>query len=418
MSRPRRDQKNRSGATPAGSHKLFYGWVVVGSAHLVLFTIFSVAYSFSSYFTSLQGEFGATRAATSFAFSITIFVMFVTGVVSGIVADRTHVRWVAGFGVLCLAAGAWAAAQAQTLTGFYWAFGVGVGLGVGCAYVPAIAAVQPWFIKRRGLAAGIASAGIGLGTLVGPLAAAALIHPYGWRATLTMMAGATVLLGTAALLLEKSPQAKGLFPDNDPTAQANLALTGMRFGETMRSREFRLMFLAGLAMSAAQFMPFVHLARHALDRGFSAATGALLLGVIGIGSFAGRFVLTGVADKVGNRNMLAASYAGMGVAFAWWLATLAFAPSVLALGIFAFIFGASYGAMVGVCPPLCMAYFGGKSVSGIIGALYFAAGIGSLFAPTFAGWMYDIAQSYVVPLIVAVVANFLAAWIAMRLPRA
>ena len=403
-----------SGNTP----RLFYGWVVVGSAHLVLFTIFGVAYSFSSYFTSLQDEFQATRAATSFAFSITIFVMFLTGVGAGIVADRTHVRWVTGFGVLCLAGGAWTAAQAQSLTGFYFAFGIGVGLGVGCAYVPAIAAVQPWFIKRRGLAAGIASAGIGLGTLVGPLAAAALIQQFGWRATLTMMAGATLLLGAAALLLEKSPQTKGLYPDNDPTHEANLALTGMRFGETMVSREFRLMFLAGLAMSAAQFMPFVHLARHALDRGFSPATGALLLGVIGIGSFAGRFVLTGIADKVGNRNMLAASYAGMGIGFGWWLVTLALPPSVLALGVFAFIFGTSYGAMVGVCPPLCMDYFGGKSLSGIIGALYFAAGIGSLFAPTFAGWMYDVTQSYVVPLMVAVAANFLAAWIAMRLPRA
>ena len=401
-----------------GGTRLFYGWVVVASVHLVLFTVFSVAYSFSSFFTSLQDEFQATRAATSFAFALTIFIMFATGIGAGVVADRTHVRWVAGFGVVCLAAGAWAAAQAASLTTFYLAFGIGVGVGVGCAYVPAIAAVQPWFIKRRSLAAGIASAGIGLGTLAGPLAAAELITRFGWRTTLTMMAAATLLLGLATLLLEKSPQAKGLFPDNDPGARADLALTGMSFRATMRSREFRLLFLAGLAMSAAQFMPFVHLAQHAIDRGFSPATGALLLGIIGVGSFAGRFVLTGVADKVGNRNLLAASYAGMGVAFAWWLVALALPPSVLALGVFAFVFGASYGAMVGVCPPLCMAYFGGKSVSGIIGALYFAAGIGCLFAPTFAGWMYDIAQSYVVPLIVAVAANFLAAWIAMRLPRA
>ena len=144
----------------------------------------------------------------------------------------------------------------------------------------------------------------------------------------------------------------------------------------------------------------------------------IFLCLIGIGSFAGRFFLTGVADRLGNRNMLAASYAGMGVAFAWWWLTLALPPSLLALGGFAFVFGASYGAMVGVCPPLCMAYFGGKSLSGLIGALYFAAGIGSLFAPTFAGWMYDVSQSYAVPLVVAVLANALATWIALRLPAA
>ena len=398
--------------------RLFHGWVVVAAAHLVLFTIFGVAYSFSSFFGALQTEFQANRAQTSFAFSLSIFLYFVVGIGAGVVADRTHVRKVAGLGIIALALGMFVAARVSSLNWFYLAYGLGVGIGVGCAYVPTIAAVQPWFVKRRALAAGIASAGIGLGTLIGPLTAAALIQSVGWRDTLTWFAVATLVLGTAALWLEKSPRALGMFPDNDPAAPDNLAVSGMTFREALGTREFRLFFLALLAMSAAQFMPFVHLARHAMDRGFSLAQGALLLGLIGIGSFAGRFVFTGAADRLGNRNMLAASYAGMGIAFAWWLATLAFSPSLIALGIFAFVFGASYGAMVGVCPPLCMAYFGGKSLSGLIGALYFAAGIGSLFAPTFAGWMYDVSQSYAVPILVGIAANLLAAGIAMRMPAA
>ena len=398
--------------------KVFYGWVVVGCVHLLLFTIFSVAYSFSSFFGALQNEFHANRGATSFAFAIAIFLYFVVGVLAGMVSDRTHVRWVTGFGILALALGMWLAARAQSLTLFYLCYGLGVGIGVGCAYVPSIASVQPWFIKRRGLAAGIASAGIGLGTLVGPLAAAALIERVGWRDTLTVFAAMTLLLGTSTLLLEKSPRAKGLFPDNDPGAQLNLAVSGMGFREALASREFRLLFLSGLAMSAAQFMPFVHLARHAADRGFDAATAASLLGLIGIGSFIGRFFLTGVADRIGNRNMLAASYAGMGLAFAWWLASLGLPPSFFALAVFALVFGSSYGAMVGVCPPLCMSYFGGRALSSIIAAVYLAAGIGGLFAPTFAGYMHDLTQSYAVPLAVGVAANALAMWIALRLPRA
>ena len=397
---------------------VFYGWVVVACAHLVLFTIFGVTYSFSSFFGALQDEFGASRAATSFAFSLAICLNFVIGVAAGVVADRTHVRWVAGFGIVALALGMWLAARAPTLPLFYLYYGLGVGIGVGCAYVPAIAAVQPWFIKRRGLAAGIASAGIGLGTLAGPLVAAALIERSGWRDTLTLFAAGTLLLGTCTLLLEKSPAAKGQFPDNDPTAQSNLALSGLPLRAALATREFRLFFLSLLAMSAAQFVPFVHLARHAMDRGFDLATSASLLGVIGLGSFFGRFVLTGVADRLGHRNMLAVSYAGMALAFAWWLVTLAFAPAYAGLALFAFVFGASYGAMVGVCPPLCMAYFGGRALSSIIAAVYLAAGIGGLIAPVFAGWMHDATQSYAVPIVVGVFANLLAMAIALRLPRA
>lgn len=401
-----------------GKAGVFYGWVVVACVHVVLFTIFGVTYSFSSFFGALQTEFGANRAATSFAFSLAIFLYFVIGVGAGVVSDRTHVRWVAGFGMAALALGMWLAARAPTLPLFYLCYGLGVGIGVGCAYVPAIAAVQPWFIKRRGLAAGIASAGIGLGTLAGPLAAAALIERSGWRDTLTLFAAATLLLGTCALLLEKSPAAKGQFADNDPSAQANLALSGLPLRAALATREFRLLFLSVLAMSAAQFMPFVHLARHAIDRGFDLATAASLLGVIGAGSFFGRFFLTGMADRLGHRNLLAVSYAGMAAAFAWWLVTLALAPGYAALALFAFVFGSSYGAMVGVCPPLCMAYFGGRALSGIIAAVYLAAGIGGLIAPVFAGWMHDTTQSYAVPLVVGVLANLLAMAIALRLPRA
>ena len=59
------------------------------------------------------------------------------------------------------------------------AYGLGVGLGVGCAYVPAIGAVQRWFVRRRGFASGLAVSGIGVGTLVMPPLASLLIESSG-----------------------------------------------------------------------------------------------------------------------------------------------------------------------------------------------------------------------------------------------
>jgi MFS family permease len=142
----------------------------------------------------------------------------------------------------------------------------------------------------------------------------------------------------------------------------------------------------------------------------------LLIGLIGVGSFCGRFFLTGVGDRVGLRNMLVAMYLGMGLACAWWLASLALPASFIALGAFALLFGTCYGGFVGIAPPLAMEYFGGRNLSGMIGALYLAGGIGSLFAPTFAGWMFDVSGSYAVPVTVGICANALAACIATRLP--
>lgn len=405
-------------SSPQASSRLFYGWVVVWAAHLILFTIFGVTYSFSSFFSAIQSEFNASRAGVSWTFSLAVFLYFAVGVPAGAIADRTHVRWVAGAGALILAAGIWLASQATSLNQLYLAYALGVGLGVGAAYVPSIAAVQPWFIKRRSLAAGIASSGIGLGTLVGPYVAVRLIEAYGWRSALQALAACALLLGlAAAALLEKSPRAKGLHADNDPqSAGGNLATSGMDLRAALRTREFRLFFLSILATSAVQFMPFAHLARHAMDRGLSAEQGALLIGLIGVGSFCGRFFLTSYADRFGQRNMMVALYLGMGLSCAWWLASLVLPASFYALGLFALLFGTCYGGFVGLAPPLAMAYFGGRNLSSIIGALYLAAGIGSLFAPTFAGWMFDVSGSYAVPILVGLLANVVAAAIAVRLP--
>lgn len=401
----------------AKSARLFHGWIVVWSVHVLLFTIFGATYSFSSFFPALQAEFSANRADVSFAFALAVFLYFSIGAVAGVVADRTHVRWVAGFGIACLGTGLFWASRAGSLMEFYAAFGLAIGFGVGCAYVPAIAAVQPWFIKRRALAAGIASSGIGLGTLVVPLLAVRATAAFGWRGTLEILAAGTLVLGAAGTLwLEKSPQRLGLHPDNAAHGPAGAHAAGMGWLEAVRSRTFALFFSTLLVTGLVQFMPFVHLARHAQDRGLSAEAGALLLGIIGLGSFGGRFFLTGLADRFGRRDAYAAMFALMGLAFAWWWVALALPASFASLALFAAVFGLGYGGYVGLAPPLAMGFFGALNLSGIIGLLYVAAGVGTLVAPTFAGWAYDRTASYAVPIGSGVVLNALAAWIALRMP--
>ena len=65
----------------------------------------------------------------------------------------------------------------------YLTYGLGVGVGVACAYVPMVAVVGGWFLRRRNTALGIAVAGIGFGTVFGAPIAATLIAHLGWRAT-------------------------------------------------------------------------------------------------------------------------------------------------------------------------------------------------------------------------------------------
>ena len=194
---------------------MFRGWVVVGAAFTALTVIFGVAYSFASFFASFQSEFNALRANVSLVFSISGFIWFALGAFTGTAADRLGPRPMALVGMLLLAGGLFAASRAQTLMQVYATYSLGVGLGVGFVYVPAIGAVQPWFRRRLGLAAGLASAGIGMGTLITPYVSVALIHAFGWRGAFAALGGFVLVVGvTAAAFLDNDPARHGLSMTN------------------------------------------------------------------------------------------------------------------------------------------------------------------------------------------------------------
>lgn len=403
---------------PTSAHRgMFRGWYVVAAAFAVTFVGFGSAYTFSAFLEPLQRDFGASRGSISLVFSIAGFLYFALGLVSGPLADRIGSRPLAVAGMILTAAGLAAASAARSLVEVYLAYGLGVGLGVGCAYVPAIGAVQRWFVRRRGFASGLAVSGIGLGTLAMPPLASLLIGSVGWRgAYLVLGAIALVLGGGLSLLIENDPKDRGLGPDGDPprAPRAGTDAAGASVREAVRSTRFVGLYVSCLVCSFGAFVPFVHLVPYARDHGVAASSAALLLGMIGAGSTAGRFVLGALAERMGRDRSLTMVLIGMAFAMAIW----AVAANVWALAAFAFVYGAFYGGWVAVLPAVVMDHFGGRNVSGIIGMLYTSVAFGTLVGPSAAGFAFDASHSYVLPILLSAAANVVAALIVVvMLPR-
>src|SRR5436190_4501421 len=318
----------RSGAEKASSRDLARrsarrGWRVVAAAFLVMFATFGCAYSFSAFFSPLQASFGASRGALSWVLSIAISLFFIIGAASGPIADRIGARAMALSGSLIVGLGLFVAAQAQALWQVYLGFGLGIGVGVGISYVPSVGAVQRWFVRQRGLASGIAVAGIGAGTLVMPKVAEWLIAGYGWRAAYWMLGAFAVLAaGTAGLFLDNSPQRHGFLPDggiaSGETTAAHRA-DGAALRDALRSRSFVLLYAAMVFTSFGLFLPFAHLTPFAEDRGIAHATAVTLFTLVGVGSTFGRFLLGGLADRMGRRRSFATMLFGMALMLAWWV---------------------------------------------------------------------------------------------------
>ncbi len=393
----------------ATSHpRIFHGWFVVAAAFAVTFVGFGCAYTFSAFVESLQHDFGASRGSVSLVFSLAGFLYFGLGIVSGPLADRVGSRGLAVTGMILTGLGLAAASVARSLPEVYAAYGLGVGLGVGCAYVPAIGAVQRWFVRRRGFASGIAVSGIGVGTLAMPPLASLLIEMLGWRgAYLALGALAAILGGGMALLIENDPRDRGLSPDGDPPQSRTQPTKpeGAAVSDAVRSARFVSLYAACLICSFGVFVPFVHLVPYARDHGVEASMAVLLLGVIGVGSTAGRFFLGGLADRLGRELSLLLMFIGMALALAIW----AISTTIWSLAAFAFVYGVFYGGWVAVLPAVIMDYFGGRNVSGLIGILYTSVAFGTLIGPSAAGFAYDLSHSYTLPILASAAANIIAA---------
>jgi MFS family permease len=130
-----------------------------------------------------------------------------------------------------------------------------------------------------------------------------------------------------------------------------------------------------------------------------------LVSFVGLGSLLGRFTIGPFADRMGRRASLAAMYAGLGVLLlVWWGAAAYWLLAAFAIG-----FGVCYGGAVALLPTIVMDLYGARAVSGIIGCLYTAAGIGTLLGPWLAGAAYDALGAYAAPILASAALSFVAA---------
>ena len=357
-------------------------WVVVWATFVCLAVIFGVSYSFAACFESFAKEFAAQRADVSWIFGLCGLVYFVLGAGSGMLADRWGPRMVCMTGMVFIAMGLFLTSLAQSLATVYLSYGLLVGLGIAFVYTPSIACVQPWFNKRRGLASGIASAGVGAGTLILPVVVSYLLIEVNWREALQMMSAGVLLIGlTAGFLLKRAPNLSG---------STSGQLPGLTLSATLKTPSFRWLYMGTLLGAPVMFVPFAHISAAARDAGVPDAQAVGLVGLIGIGSLVGRFAIGWLADRMGRIKTLMLMQGLMGLSYLVW----AGAQDPWMFAVFALWFGLSYGSIVSLLPAICMDLFGGRAVSAIIGTLYTGAALGNLLGPVLAGQVFDMTQSY------------------------
>jgi MFS family permease len=353
------------------------GPVVVAAVFCLMFLVMGTAFSFSAFASELGREVKAGSGSISFIFGCSIALLYGGGLFSGALADRIGTHRVAAAGALLAGGSLVAAGAVETLWEADVTLGLGFGLGLAICYTPAVAAVQPWFDRNRGVASGIALSGTGLGTLVVPLLARWLIDSNGWRMALIVIG-----LGVASCGFVASNWIRR--PAGSP-ATSSLPRSRGFFRQVAREPRFRKLYVAGFLSSLVLLVPVVHMIPHAVRAGVAAGDAAWLISILGFGSLAGRLVLGHAADRLGRQRILGVLHVALGMLFLTWTIKVGF----FTLALFAFAYGVCYGATIALRPAVIADHFAGPNLAAITGLHYTSSVLGPLVGPAAFGYSVD-----------------------------
>src|SRR5206468_177413 len=203
----------------------FYGWLIVAVTFVTMAIGVNARTAFSLFFPPIISEFGWERGVTAGAFSFGFVVSAGVSPLIGRMMDRFGPRGVMELGVLLMGGGLLLAPLTTQPWHLYLTIGVLVGAGSVCLGYSGQSLFLPnWFIRRRGLAMGLAFAGVGIGSVTLLPWVQHMIEQTGWRTACTAM-GILVLAVLAPInfLLRKRPEDIGLRPDGDAAPSATSA---------------------------------------------------------------------------------------------------------------------------------------------------------------------------------------------------
>ena len=146
--------------------KLFYGWMVVIASFIISIIVFGIRLSFGVFFKSLASEFGLTRAETSGVYSAYMLLCCVFAIVSGWGADKFSPKILISLMGLFTGLSLILTSQAKSLWQLFVVYSFLLAIGTGGVYVVSMSIIIRWFDKKRGLAIGLTTSGVGLGTVI------------------------------------------------------------------------------------------------------------------------------------------------------------------------------------------------------------------------------------------------------------
>jgi OFA family oxalate/formate antiporter-like MFS transporter len=377
---------------------LSYGWLVVGTAALLMSGFWGSMGSFGVFLKPLIAEFGWTRAMTSGAMSTVQVVYGLVAVIMGRLTDKYGARVILACGAIAGGLGYLLLSHLHSIWQLYIFFGIFIGICLGTSWAPLNATVSKWFVKRRVLALSFITLGPATGNMILPPFLACIISSYGWSSAYSTLAILVCITAIPALIATgKKPPVPESFSGGNrntvKTATEDGTTSHQRqwsTGEAIRSVPFWMLIIFTFINSIVFFFVSVHLVAYATDVGIAPTSAALIFTFLNGISIAGIFTAWPMSASLGNRGALLFFLGLQAVALFLFIS----ADSLWMFLVLAMIFGFGFGGTNPLRAAMIPHLFGMKSVGAIMGLIAFSWALGGAIGPFLAAYIYDISQSY------------------------
>jgi MFS family permease len=373
-------------------------WLVVAVLFATLAFIFGGTIATPGiFFAPLIKQFGWSHARVSLLASSVTLGTIPGSVVVGFLLERADTRIPMVAGAALTAGSLLLASQSDSylpllITYFFAGFGVAM-----ATLLPAALVVANWFQVKRGIAMGVAIAGVSAGGMIMVQVADTAIHVSGWRTAYAALALPVLLIVIPLVLLIVRTHPPDAFIQGS-TSETELQVGGLARGlegfslaEAIRVRSFWLIAVAAFVFAFTVYGILTQLVVYLLGVGYRPTVAAIALSLtLGLNGM-GKVLFGFLADRIGARLALAVSFALIASGI---ILLHVGSRETIGLASFLFVYGPAWGAPLMLLPLISMESLGLKHYPSLGGILRVAEAVGAVLGPVALGRIFDLTSSY------------------------
>ena len=367
----------------ANAKRIF--WIVTLSGALIASLGMGIRQNFGLFLADMTADLSIGREAFAFAMALQNIIWGITTPFVGALADKYGSGRMIALGGVVYASGVYVMSGAEGTFDLNLGAGLLIGFGQAAAgfavILGAVARRVP--AAKRSIALGIATAGGSFGQFYMAPVSLGLIEAIGWSTALLYIAGLALLMVALAT---------GLTGDSSDTHEGDPAQTlGTAVREAAGHKGYWYLtsgfFVCGFQVSFIA----VHFPAYLQDAGFSTATGATAIALIGFFNIIGTYGCGVLGGRYSKKYLLSSLYFLRAVMVFVFLMLPLTELTVLA---FASVMGVLWLGTVPLTSGRVAQIFGVRYMSTLFGIVFFSHQLGSFIGVWWGGWSFDTTGNY------------------------